>query len=769
MEAFGSSSFRGANLRQRLPQTRKEEDLNTPLLGEHSFDDEQDKGHAYPPNASPMAFGRIRTPIDLPEDKNSKTFYLNPHHRRLLVIVFTVLGFVTRFWRLHEPHSVVFDEVHFGGFASKYLQRIFFFDVHPPTGKLLYALAGWLSGYDGTFTFKEIHMDYVKHNVPYVGMRALPALCGALMVPLAFLTVNGMGYSVLGASLAAAMVLFENSFVTQSRFILLDSPMMLFIAWAVYCYTKFRSHWPRPFEFPWWLWLVLTGIGLGLAVSVKWVGLFVIAYVGLQTIFDLWTLLGEKDKYGKQLPMLDWFSHFFARAVCLIVIPLAVYIFSFYIHLAILQVQGPGTAFMSSDFREGLMEPVHEMEKGISSSAQITFKAITPEGTPYLHSHPHKYPVEHSSQQQQITAYGFKDHNNWFSFTRSEGEQKGDQGNADDIYLRDGNIIYIGHVATERGLFVHGYPAPITKSTDNITYHEVSAWDGQGHKWRIELSSSPGSQRMLQRGDQIRLINIEMNCALACSDEKLPEWGFNQNEVTCTNRMDESDTIWQIDETQSVRVSAYKSLLPAKKDRSGLFTRLKDIVDLNVIAWDVNKRLTDTHIFQSRPQDWPHLSRGISYWQDANLREQVYLVGNPILWWTCLLAPPLYAMVGLVLAIRHRRQCHDLDKHKMERFVLVAFLWLGFLLHFLPFFLMQRQLFLHHYLPAHYFMILAFAAFSDHLINWWLPVKARVAVVVILALVFLATFMFFAPFSYATQLTEAEVAKRKWRKAWDMM
>lgn len=41
--------------------------------------------------------------------------------------------------------------------------------------------------------------------------------------------------------------------------------------------------------------------------------------------------------------------------------------------------------------------------------------------------------------------------------------------------------------------------------------------------------------------------------------------------------------------------------------------------------------------------------------------------------------------------------------------MLVAFLWIGYLLHFVPFFFMQRQLFLHHYLPAHYFMILAFA------------------------------------------------------------
>lgn len=49
-----------------------------------------------------------------------------------------------------------FDEVHFGGFAMKYIRRKFFMDVHPPLAKLLVTLSAWVGGFDGKFDFKDI-------------------------------------------------------------------------------------------------------------------------------------------------------------------------------------------------------------------------------------------------------------------------------------------------------------------------------------------------------------------------------------------------------------------------------------------------------------------------------------------------------------------------------------------------------------------------------------------------------------------------------------
>jgi dolichyl-phosphate-mannose-protein mannosyltransferase len=66
--------------------------------------------------------------------------------------ILSVFAVFVRYYNLSQPGSVVFDEVHFGGFARKYIIGRFFMDVHPPLAKMLYAVFGWISGYDGELT-----------------------------------------------------------------------------------------------------------------------------------------------------------------------------------------------------------------------------------------------------------------------------------------------------------------------------------------------------------------------------------------------------------------------------------------------------------------------------------------------------------------------------------------------------------------------------------------------------------------------------------------
>lgn len=101
-----------------------------------------------------------------------------------------------------------FDEVHFGKFASYYLRGTYFFDVHPPLGKMLLAGVGWLAGYDGGFLFDTIGDSYITHKVPYTAYRSFTAICGALVIPIAYGIMRESGYSLLSTTMVAMMLAF---------------------------------------------------------------------------------------------------------------------------------------------------------------------------------------------------------------------------------------------------------------------------------------------------------------------------------------------------------------------------------------------------------------------------------------------------------------------------------------------------------------------------------------------------------------------------------
>jgi dolichyl-phosphate-mannose-protein mannosyltransferase len=209
--------------------------------------------------------------------------------------------------------------------------------------------------------------DYTTNevNVPYVTMRMLPGILGIAVVPLAYLTLRTLGTRKTTAALGAALIIFENGLVTQSRLILLDSPLVFFTALTAFFWTRFSraDNFGVHFSKTWWTYLWLTGLSLGAVVSCKWVGLFTIATTGLCVVQQLWTLLGNLKVSPR-----TWARHFAARALCLIVIPTLFYMFMFQIHFWILNRSGDGDGFMSSEFQHTLIG--HGMEDTYAGQPQ---------------------------------------------------------------------------------------------------------------------------------------------------------------------------------------------------------------------------------------------------------------------------------------------------------------------------------------------------------------------------------------------------------------
>ncbi|KAL2009160.1 hypothetical protein VTN00DRAFT_7354 [Thermoascus crustaceus] len=698
-----------------------------------------------------------------------------------LLLVLTAIAAIVRLFRIYQPSSVVFDEVHFGGFASKYIKGRFFMDVHPPLAKLLITLAGWLAGFDGDFDFKDIGKDYLEPGVPYVAMRMLPAIMGVLTVPIMFLTLKATGCRTSTATMGAGMVIFENGLVTQSRLILLDSPLIFFTALTALsftCFTNQHEQGPsKAFRGPWWFWLTATGVCLGATVSVKWVGLFTIAWVGSLTVLQLWVLLGDTNTVTPRL----WFKHFFARVFCLIIIPVGFYVGMFAIHFMCLVNPGDGDGFMSSEFQATLnSKGMQDVPADVAFGSRITIRHHNTQGG-YLHSHGHMYPT--GSKQQQITLYPHKDENNLFVIENQTqplgpyGEVEGPYAwdNLTTQFIEDGATIRLYHLLTHRRVHSHDIRPPVTEAE---WQNEVSAYGYEGFPgdandlFRVEIvkSMSEGEEakkRLRTIQTKFRLIHLMTGCVLFSHKVKLPDWAYEQQEVTCAKGGTLPNSIWFIE-------SNMHPMLPEDSEKVNYKNPgfLGKFWELQKVMWTTNAGLVESHAWDSRPPSWPTLLRGINFWGKDH--RQIYLLGNPLIWWTSTLTIGIYIVFKGLAILRWQRSCGDYENTTFKRFDYeVGTNVLGWAFHYFPFYLMARQLFLHHYFPALYFALLAVCQVYDFCANRirTFGLSSRPAIGKVFVAVFLTltvfTFTLYSPLVYGNPWTQDACKRVKLLDSWD--
>lgn len=157
---------------------------------------------------------------------------------------------------------------------------------------------------------------------------------------------------------------------------------------------------------------------------------------------------------------------------------------------------------------------------------------------------------------------------------------------------------------------------------------------------------------------------------------------------------------------------------------------------------------------------------------------QIHLIGNLVTWYTGSISVLLYGSLLAIYAIRMRRACSDLPPRASKRFYDAGYiLFLGYLIHYLPYFFMDRTLFLHHYLPAYMFKILLLSYTVDHIyyvLNMFKKTRPLTNLFIIAITVWLCyvviTFKKFSVLSYGnTDLTETDLMNLRWKDTWDFI
>ncbi|KAJ2400461.1 Protein O-mannosyltransferase 2, partial [Coemansia sp. RSA 2559] len=610
----------------------------------------------------------------------------------------TVLSAITRLHKIEWSDRVVWDEAHFGKFGAYYVNGTFYHDVHPPLAKMLVGFSEIITGFDGLFTFPsgKVYPD----NVNYAFMRRFNASFGIPLAPMAYYTLLNLGCSPHAAFLGGFFVCFDNALCTISRFILLDSMLLCFTSMSALSLSGIYKHRKQPFTFNWWKWMVATGMSLGLVTSSKWVGFLAVALVGLYTLYELYDLI-EDTKIGATKYIMHWVS----RALALIAIPLAIYLLCFKIHFSLLYKSGPGDAVMDSLFQANLEGTnIRNQPLDVAYGSQITIKSSIG-GAGLLHSHPDTYPD--GSKQQQITGYTHKDQNNDWIISKVHGKT---YGNTTDTveFVKDGDIIRLVHFKTRRNLHSHGVKGHVSKRDLEVSGYGIDeTYPDINDHWRVEfveeLTKNNPEHRLRALATRFRLHHVVQKCTLRASGRSLPQWAWRQAEIVCDQRNRKDDnTIWNIEQNTN-------KLLPPAKASELKTSFFRDFMRLNSAMARTNNALTPDQdkldLLTSAPHEWPIMRLGLRMcgWEDSKVK--FWLTGNPVVWWFSSFTAVFGPLQIMYYLVRRQRGLNDFSRYsEWEKHLYVTgILWGGWALHYLPFFLMGRVTYLHHYFPAVYF------------------------------------------------------------------
>ena len=159
--------------------------------------------------------------------------------------------------------------------------------------------------------------------------------------------------------------------------------------------------------------------------------------------------------------------------------------------------------------------------------------------------------------EQQVTLYPHRDGNNdWRIFNASDHTFEWSSNPLS--YITHGTRIKLQHIATEKHLHSHDHRPPVS---DVDFQNEVSAYGLPGFAgdanddWYLEIErgdrrDSESAKRLRTLRTVFRLRHGLTGCYLFSHKVKLPDWGFEQQEVTCNKNAVKANSLWYIETAQ---------------------------------------------------------------------------------------------------------------------------------------------------------------------------------------------------------------------------
>lgn len=196
----------------------------------------------------------------------------------------------------------------------------------------------------------------------------------------------------------------------------------------------------------------------------------------------------------------------------------------------------------------------------------------------------------------------------------------------------------------------------------------------------------------------------------------------------------------------------------------------QDFIHLNVAMATSNNALVPDPDKQddlaSQFWQWPILHVGLRMcgWDDNTVK--YFLLGNPFVYWGSTASLAVLGLIVLWYLIRWQRGCDELTREDIDHIHYSGiYPVVGWFLHYLPFVVMARVTYVHHYYPALYFAILAFGFVTD----WMLRRQIKEVQFIIYGLLYtivIGLYILFIPICWGMVGSNKQYHYLKWFDHW---
>ena len=165
---------------------------------------------------------------------------------------------------------------------------------------------------------------------------------------------------------------------------------------------------------------------------------------------------------------------------------------------------------------------------------------------------------------------------------------------------------------------------------------------------------------------------------------------------------------------------------------------------------------------------WPILNVGLRMcsWDDSVVK--YFLLGNPFVYWASTASIGGFALLVAWFTIRWQRGYADLKPADVDQIHYSGiYPVIGWFLHYLPFILMGRVTYVHHYYPALWFAIIMLGFMVDW-VTRPLAKQLQWGVYTLLYGTVIGLFYVFRAFCFGMEGSHTQWAHLKWFKTWRM-